>query len=161
MNPERERAIPFRNTRRGRILVRSIQLVVLWAILGCFSIAVEVTAGRQLVRLGVAYGHASVVVDSEPAPRGWGVGLDLQPSTPSLWWHNIRTSVIVEHNQIFRYRSLTIGNWILLAAALALVVACTRAKHRGGACPGCGYSRDGLEAGAPCPECGASPEARG
>jgi hypothetical protein len=42
--------------------------------------------------------------------------------------------------------------WVVVLSVPVAIVRWQR--RRRGVCPGCGYSRDGISAGAPCPECG-------
>lgn len=57
--------------------------------------------------------------------------------------------------------------WIPAVVCLAAVVGCVRADRRRaarwrmGRCLKCGYSREGIPADVPCPECGAAPAGAG
>lgn len=147
----------FARSRPGRVLIRCAQLVLLWAVLGCFSSVVEVSAGTRFIRVGSAYGHSFVVLDANPTPRGWSIDARIDPNTRSAWWHSAFMGWRVVHRPDIQFSSVAVGNWVPLLLALGLVVWRTKAKHPKGACVGCGYPRAGLGPDATCPECAHKP----
>ena len=120
----------------------------------CSADVAKLWKGRRLFvpDTGVAYPDAQTVIQSTPIDPAF----TLQPQ-----YHSI---VIGERSlPTFPLWPGLLANTAIYGGAWAVLIGATvppirwfvrrRRAHRGG-CPACGYSREGLKEGAPCPECG-------
>ncbi|QQS10249.1 MAG: hypothetical protein IPK69_06415 [Phycisphaerales bacterium] len=79
----------------------------------------------------------------------------VDPTVPKVWWANASISGGRTYVGIpFWLPAVVAGLCGAIAWRLDVIA---RRRARAGACPRCLYSRAGLAANAPCPECGAAP----